>query len=266
MRWILYLLLAANAIYLYLNIERWQLQQAAPKAEAPALVKRLVLLNEAGSERLRRRRTRDAMETSGFEGSASEPAASRADSQGDDNEAATASATTPAVPLLSLACYSVGPIASDDERDAVAQWLDEQGARAELREDERREVSRYWVHIAPLPTADAAVAEVERLRAAGIEDMHVIRRGNMANAVSLGLYSRKSYLDRRVQKLAAVGVDAKVEERYQSFKSSWFDVVLPADNPLEDEALAERFPTVASKARRCGQPKPAPEPAATATG
>ena len=91
-------------------------------------------------------------------------------------------------------------------------------------------------------------------RAKGFSDMHVIRRGNMKNAVSLGVYSRKAHLERRVATLRDAGFPAEVKERYRTRRASWFDVVLPADNPLSGTDLAADYPDVEVRVRPCGDP------------
>ena len=247
MRIVLYILLAVNAAYLYLNVEHWR--SYVPSADRSiAYVKQLVLLSEAAADELRPR-GQDAPVADADAEPVAEPS-ERADvAPAEETQAESSAAPAPAV--VALGCYSVGPLAEGTDQQAVAQWLSEQGAHAELREDERRELARYWVHLPPLDSLESAREQVVALRSAGIEDLHVIRRGNMANAVSLGLYSRKAHLERRVTKLKRAGIEPKVQERYRTYKSSWFDVVAPADSPLNDEALAERFPEVESRSRVC---------------
>jgi len=43
------------------------------------------------------------------------------------------------------------------------------------------------------------------MRAQGIEDIIVVPKGDMANAISLGVYSRTEFRDRRLKELNAKG-------------------------------------------------------------
>ena len=262
MRIVLYVGLALNAAYLYLNVEHWRSPKPS-EINAFSDVKQLILISESAAEELRTRRESAPVRAVALAAEGLDVAPTTQEQTSDAVAGDEASKGDEEKPLktamLILSCYSVGPIAHDSEQQSVAAWLSEQGAHARLREDERRELARYWVHLSPLASLEAARTQVAALRDAGVDDMHVIRRGNMANAISLGLYRRKTHLERRIAKLEKAGVTPQVHERYRTYKSSWFDVVIPADSPFNDEALAERYPGVESRSRACGsrakQPK-----------
>jgi hypothetical protein len=252
MRVVLYIVLAVNAAYLYLNVEHWR-APAASGSNTFAYVKQLVLISEAAADELRLRHEPAPLAQPTVTSGGDSAAGQHSQSESTHAKATVGETeTTLASVALKLTCYSVGPITDDSEQKAVATWLGEQGAHAQLREGERRELARYWVHLAPLGSLGAAKAQLLALRDAGIDDLHVIRRGNMANAISLGLYSRKTHLERRIASLETAGVKPQVQERYRTYKSSWFDVVTAADSLFSDEALAERFPAVESRTRACG--------------
>ncbi|MEM7404910.1 MAG: SPOR domain-containing protein [Pseudomonadota bacterium] len=240
MRWIVYLVVLANAALLYWHVEeRERRATVKPKVTRNAAVTQLVLLDEIDRDELRPRYAEP------------EPTGTAEPGQPDVVETP---ASQPVLPIVKLTCYSVGPLTGQADREAVSAWLAALGAEAVLREDELRELARYWVHVPPLPTRAEAQQFVQRLSREGVSDMHVIRRGNMANAVSLGVYSRKAHLDRRVANLEKLGVQPKVTERYRTRRASWFDVVLPADTPLDEERLAGQFSQVESRQRPCGNP------------
>ena len=240
MRWVVYLVLLGNAALLYWNLEQRRLVELMPPTVPnSAAITQLILVAELGEEELRRRRD----DSPGNTTATTSPAGTKSQS------------STFALPTVALACYSVGPLADASTQTSLRSWLQQAGAHVQLREDERRELSRYWVHVLPLASADAANKLLSAMRAKGLVDLHIIRRGNMANAISLGVYRRKSGLDRRMARLQKLGFRAKVQERYRTHKASWFDVVLPATANFDEEQLAAQFSKVESRRRACGVPE-----------
>ena len=252
MRWVLTIALLANA-----GLWIWNVQAARTQEEVSTVVTRaanvtqLVLLEEVDESELRvRRQSAEARASDVQQGDV----VAEADEQSPDRSPGSVADSTLNLVSVSLRCYGVGPLADDARDGGVADWLRQRGAHLELREDELRELSRYWVHYEPFASEEEAEKRVELLRAKGFSDMHVIRRGNMKNAVSLGVYSRKAHLERRVATLRDAGFPAEVKERYRTRRASWFDVVLPADNPLSETDLAADYPDVEVRVRPCGDP------------
>ncbi|MDX1434428.1 MAG: hypothetical protein R3286_18445, partial [Gammaproteobacteria bacterium] len=162
-------------------------------------------------------------------------------------------AAPPAAPAepAQAACYSVGPLEDAAVIDALGAWLESEGVPATLRLDERREVARYWVYLPPAESREEADARVEAMRAAGIDDIYVIPRGDMAFAISLGLFSQRASLDRRLESLERHGFTPAVAPRYRSVTASWYDLRTPAGDDAQAHALAARFPDVEVKPAAC---------------
>ena len=254
MRWILLITLVANAAFWFWNAQAARrVTETVPVVTRADMVTQLVLLEELKDTELRQRQQQTGTAQS-VEGDGQEAAAEAADggAQGGDN----GTPKTAAAPALAVAlhCYSVGPFDDSTRDGGVAEWLRQRGAHLEVREDERRELSRYWVHFPPFASKEEADGRVETLRGRGFTDMQVVRRGNMANSVSLGVYSRKAHLDRRVAALSDAGFPPQVHKRYRTSRASWFDVVLPVDVPLQETELAADYPDIEARERPCGAP------------
>ena len=235
MRWIVYLLLFANLGYFIVKIRE---HQRAPVAMMPAVsqgnqVNRLPLLSEMSAGALHAREPE------------SPPLA-----------AGTADAT-PAIADADRAarranCYSVGPLQDQLATDKVRGWLTEHQAQIVVREDERRETARYWVYFPPLKSRAAAVKRVKAMRAVGISDVIIIPRGDMSNAISLGVYTRKSSVDRRLAQLQAKGYQPSVVPRYRTVKATWVDVLLTGQQAQIDmDAFIAAFPNLGVSRRHC---------------
>jgi hypothetical protein len=66
--------------------------------------------------------------------------------------------------------------------------------------------TRTWVIFPPLPTPQAAVAKLNELAAAGVQDAFIVKDATWRNAISLGLYANAEAADRRVREVESKGV------------------------------------------------------------
>ncbi len=73
---------------------------------------------------------------------------------------------------------------------------------------ERTSAGRYVVYVGPLENGETAQARAEALAALGVTDTHVMRSGNLRNAVSVGLLSSREMALRHRDALARRGVQA----------------------------------------------------------
>ena len=163
----------------------------------------------------------------------------------DDTVVAAAVARPPA-----HACLTLGPLAADAPVQEMSRWLTQAGATVDVRTDERREVALYWVYFPPRASRDLAVAEVERLRGEGVTDVIAVPKGDMANAVSLGVFSRTDSRDRRVREMNQRGYQPSVSPRYRVKRASWVDVSARADR-LTKSIIQARWPDVEISPKPC---------------
>ncbi len=228
MKWVFYLLLLANVGFF--AVQYRQASNAPPQRPrvlpASAHVNRLLLLSEVNSGEMRAR-----------------PAVSeRSDLQ-------TPTGTGPAISEeLSLdgavaegSCYSIGPLEGDSQIVAVRTWIVTMGGDPILRVGERRELVRYWVYLPPFPSWPEAVQRADHMRSLGIGDLIVIPKGDMAKAISLGVYSQRAFLDRRLRELRDHGYEPSIMPRYETKKASWFDVNFEWGRALTEKDVALRF-------------------------
>ena len=66
--------------------------------------------------------------------------------------------------------------------------------------------TRHWVIFPPLPSPQSAVAKLNELAAAGVQDAFVVKDGSWRNAISLGLYANDEAARRRVREVEDKGV------------------------------------------------------------
>jgi hypothetical protein len=152
---------------------------------------------------------------------------------------------SPAVPPLPAGaaappCFTVGPLGEDAPLQALREWLEARGATVDVRSDERREVALYWIYFPPT-SREEAVAQVARLREQGVSDVLVVPKGDMANAVSLGVFSRTDSRDRRLRELNAKGYQPSIGPRYRTKRATWIDVSAPP-GAVTPDALRKEWP------------------------
>ena len=124
--------------------------------------------------------------------------------------AVRAATAAPSVSPVSTQCFRFGPYATPAAlRRAYARVLP-QVLRADAREEVSGTASGWRVYMSPLASRAEALAVVERMTAAGIDDLMLVPDGAEANAIALGRYSSEAGARRRQAALAAAGFTAQV--------------------------------------------------------
>jgi len=265
MRWVVYTLLAANLTLLTWNLYgRGAVGEAAPAVpalpEAPGEAGELPLLSEIGKDALRTRAGASApaspaappgpVTAATATSTPTVPDIDPAVMAGGESQALAPPPQAAVPPPPARACLTLGPLAEDAPLEPITAWLRERGAEVDVRTDERREVALYWVYFPPRASREAAVEEVVRMRDAGLDDVIVVPKGDMANAISLGVFSRTDTRDRRVKDLEARGYEPLVSPRYRTKVATWIDVSAE-QGALEPGAVAGRWPEIQATTRPC---------------
>jgi hypothetical protein len=224
------------------------------------MVNRLALVSEVESSVLRQRRAA-APPATAFQAERAAPAPPVDSAQAPPGVALEEILAMP--PESARQCYTIGPLVSEDDISALSAWFNAQGSEATLRDDERREVVSTWVFLPPLENREAADARVRDMQASNIDDIYVIPRGDMANAISLGLFSQEETLQRRITQLEERGFTPSVLPRYKTVTASWFDVTASAGQPMTVGVLDQIFPDLIIRRVACGDEPIAGDPSIT---
>ena len=261
MKWVILGLVLTNVAFFGWRLSQDQemvVTDSAPPAAGVAMVNRLLLVSEVESGVLRRRRELPSQQ-------AAQPLQPQSSEQlaGKREEAASVplARVLALPPVADRECYTLGPLENEDDISALGAWFNAQGSQATLRSDERREVTSTWVFLPPLASREAADARVREMQAANIDDIYVIPRGDMANAISLGLFSQSDTLQRRVSQLEDRGFTPSVLPRYRTATASWFDVTTSAAQPMTVGVLDQIFPDLIIRQVPCGDAAIAGDPA-----
>lgn len=151
-------------------------------------------------------------------------------------------------------CDTIGPLGSGKAAEELANQIRATGAAVRLF-SRRGELQRdYWVLLPPLPTRQEALLRFQEFQSRNV-DSFVITQGAMANAISLGLFTRKPLaldLQARLQGMGYKTVE--VREVPRDNQEVWLRVVSRDAGPGHDpswQVLMEDRPEVVRREAVC---------------
>lgn len=147
-------------------------------------------------------------------------------------------------------CWTLGPI---EDKPAALALLDTVAARfeaAELREEQVRSISGFWVVLPPYEDARSAIAVVNQLKDRGVSDVQRFFTGELENGVSLGIYNRRFNAEKRREQIETKGFSPEVMPRYREELRFWIDFNSGSEVAPQVEMPAEYRDLTASQ-REC---------------
>ncbi len=139
--------------------------------------------------------------------------------------------------LLGGTCYWFGPFLREDAQEEYAQRLGGEGVEVE------RELStvsggwRYWVYLPAKSTRKEARAQLSVLQGMKI-DSYLIQKGEKANGISLGLFSRKELADAKYQAIKAKGFAVEVDAFERIIEQRWLVVKSGVEGGVGESVLS----------------------------
>ncbi len=186
MRWVFFLLLAANAAFFawkVLFVTDAHLVPAGEVKASPASAKSVALLSELAPESMQARKEVAAVES----------------------------------PPL---CHMVGAFASQVEARAFIARL---AALDVISYEYPLELSAgegYWVYLPPLASRDEVRRRLAELQARGI-DSYIIPKGELENGISLGVFTRRDLAEARLVELKRMGLPVALHNIERSYREHW---------------------------------------------
>lgn len=119
-----------------------------------------------------------------------------------------------------LLCEMVGPFANNEVANDFVERLTAIEIASSIRELELPAGPGYWVYLEPQSSRRDALRLLSELQSKRI-DSYVIPKGDLANGISLGMFSKKSLSDARVREMAAIGLTPLVEEIERTYRELW---------------------------------------------
>ena len=238
MRWVVVVLLSANVLYLGMELDRdfsREARNAGSLLPAPASTARLTLIRELPVPPSARS-TQDTIATvSGDRVRAPGAPASLAAELVHELPA-----ISPAGPRSQFArsyCLSYGPLPEQSQATGLDDWFRSHHARARIRHTDGKDMTFFWIYLAPLDSRQGAMQVLQELQSKGISDYRLVRRGNLENAISLGVFSSQSAVNRRLAELQDKGYKPVVVPYTGVQRVYWVDVKMESLGGDEDDLL-----------------------------
>ena len=112
-------------------------------------------------------------------------------------------------------CVVFGPLKNRNAADALADEIQRDGGRAMVRGRDILGSPDFVVHVEPSASRDLALRRLRELKDHSV-DGHVISDGELANAVSVGVFGLLAPAEARRLRIASLGYDvhvARIERR-----------------------------------------------------
>lgn len=139
-------------------------------------------------------------------------------------------------------CLLVGPFKNTAERSLVENWLSRQGVLARTESHTIRS-GRTMVYLEGGPSRESTKTILGQIRQAGISDTSVIRRANGERAISLGVFSKASSVERRLRELHAKGFSPKTEATGTDKERMLVRAVFQSSTPPSTDSIRSELRT-----------------------
>ncbi len=147
----------------------------------------------------------------------------------------------------SSSCFSFGPVAEQQQANGLRDWFSIQGARAGVRHTDEQGRQLFWVYLSPQDSREDAMNTIRSIREKGISDFRLISKGDMQNAISMGVFSSQASVNRRLSELKQQGYKPVVVPYSDGKRVYWVDTQLPDDEILQQKVFNDypsRFSSV----------------------
>ena len=124
------------------------------------------------------------------------------------------------VPSIKRLCELVGPFGDDEQAGHFVERLRSIDIAARIDYVDLPASTTHWVYLPPEETTVAAFRKLSELQAQDIES-YVIGKGDLANAISLGVFSVERLAGERVKALEALGLNPLVKQVQRADVEIW---------------------------------------------
>ncbi len=129
-------------------------------------------------------------------------------------------------------CWMLGPMPEEVTAKQVLQRFENQAVPAELRDIEVITGLDYLLYMGPFASRAESLAKLKQLQGAGV-DSFLITRGSLTEAISLGLYTRRSMAETARDSFGEQGYVAQIRENERSGTQQWVVIPMAATEKLD---------------------------------
>ncbi|WP_312247074.1 SPOR domain-containing protein [Stutzerimonas nitrititolerans] len=156
-------------------------------------------------------------------------------------------------PTGEAACLFLGGFDDVSLASALRQRLLSLDIASTLRSIDAAAGIDYWVYLPPLVSRQASLRQLRELQSRNI-DSYIITVGDLANGISLGIFSRKDSAESVVNRLQEVGYQALIRELPRVHRKYWVRVEGESRSQMEDrllQSMARDFPSLQHQQMPC---------------
>ncbi|MCZ6802569.1 MAG: SPOR domain-containing protein [Proteobacteria bacterium] len=138
-----------------------------------------------------------------------------------------------------IICVSFGPFAEKQQADELSNWLQKKEIQTNQRTEGRKQDQYLWIYLSASESEDEAMAAIEDLKGKGVQDYKLINKGNLQNAISLGLFSTQSAVNDRLNELKGIGYQPIIVPYHQKQSIIWVNARVDANDANQGNVLSE---------------------------
>jgi hypothetical protein len=133
-------------------------------------------------------------------------------------------------------CLFLGGFDEESLALALEQRLLSLDIQSEMQRVDTEVGVDYWVYLPPLASRQASLRQLRELQSRNI-DSYIITVGDLANGISLGIFSRKDSAEGVVARLSEVDYSALVRELPRKHTTHWLRVSASSPELLGGEVI-----------------------------
>jgi len=138
-----------------------------------------------------------------------------------------------------MLCVSFGPFTEKGQADELSNWLQEKKIQTKQRGEGGKQVQYFWIYLSAGESENEALAAIEDLKGKGVKDYKLINKGNLQNAISLGLFSTQSAVNNRLNELKSVGYKPIIVPYHKNQSIIWIDARVDTKGTDRENILSE---------------------------
>lgn len=136
-------------------------------------------------------------------------------------------------------CVSFGPFTEKEQADELSSWLKEKEIQTNQRGEGDKQDQYFWIYLSASESEGEAMAAIEDLKGKGVRDYKLINKGNLQNAISLGLFSSQSAVNNRLNELKNIGYQPIIVPYHKNQSIIWVDARVDARDGSQGDILSE---------------------------
>ncbi len=131
-------------------------------------------------------------------------------------------------------CRSLGVFEKRSEAELISVQLRALGLSPQISSESVNNQAGFWVLIPARANRAEAVATAKNLEQAGVTDIWRFTSGELAHAISLGLFTDLERARARSEQIAALGFAPEVRPRYRQQTRYWVSYEFTGASPLSE--------------------------------